>query len=72
MKKKRTYGPTCWVGGSNRGSDNFKSKLDDDDVRMIREMYEGRFTQRMLANRFGVSQPQINAIVRGLAWTHVR
>ena len=44
-------------------------KLSPEDVSLIRELYAtGKFTQKELAIRFGVSQPMIGYIVRRDSW----
>lgn len=43
-------------------------KLDGVDVAQIRALYAKGVPQKRLARQFGVSQPQISKIVRGLQW----
>lgn len=74
MKKKPSPRRTTWRKGVNNvGTDNFQSKLNPEIVREIRERYaRGNVTQKMLANRFSVSQPAISAILSGRYWSHVK
>lgn len=46
-------------------------KLTAEDVRMIRALYAQGMTQRELAERFGVGQTTISAVVRGASWAHL-
>lgn len=44
-------------------------RLTAEDVAEIRRLYAtGQWWQKTLAREFGVSQPQISKIVRGLQW----
>ncbi len=55
-----------------RGEKNSQSKLTEVDVVEIRRLYTtGGMLQRELADRFGVTQPTISAIVTRTNWTHV-
>ncbi|TDL05607.1 hypothetical protein EUA05_17955 [Mycobacterium paragordonae] len=55
-----------------RGQRHGRSKLSEDDVRVIRRDYaEGRCSQDELAKRYGVSQRLISGIVRRKTWTHI-
>lgn len=48
------------------------AKLTTDQVREIREeACRGVITQRMLAEVYGVRQPQISGVIKRKAWTHV-
>lgn len=54
------------------GSRNGQSKLDEDDVRLIRSVYaDGTMSQRQLAAEFGVHASLIGFIVRRKYWQHV-
>jgi hypothetical protein len=56
----------------NRGVENNKSKLSEEDVLKIRKMYgENNITQRELAKLFNVSQPNIKEIVKFRTWKHL-
>lgn len=48
------------------------AKLNEDKVRLIREMASNGATQMSLAALFGVSQPLISGILGGTKWKHVR
>jgi predicted XRE-type DNA-binding protein len=48
------------------------AKLTEDDVRAIRALAkQGQYTQRELAQRFGVSQVNINHIINRRRWEHI-
>lgn len=53
------------------GAKNGNSKLTDDQVRDIRQLYVDGITQYELADKYGVSQALISNIVRGKTWKHV-
>lgn len=58
---------------SHRGERNMSSKLKGSDIRRIRALYEtGKYTQKELGLRFGVSGSTINGIVRRTAWKHIK
>lgn len=55
-----------------RGATHPRSKLTEDDVRHMRELYEsGEHTQTALAEQFGISPSQVSVIIRRKAWKHV-
>jgi hypothetical protein len=52
------------------GDANSAAKLTSNEARLIKERYgAGGVSQRQLAAEFGVSQSNINWIVRGATWT---
>lgn len=54
------------------GTKNGNAKLNDDDVREIRRLFDsGVATRRELANRFNITWEQANNIVRRRAWKKV-
>lgn len=54
------------------GEDRPASKLKENDVRKIREMYSsGKYSQRELAKMFGVGQRTITTIVNRITWKHI-
>jgi len=56
----------------SRGQKNGRSKLSDEQVREIRDAYDGRRgAQTVLARKYGVSCTQISGIVRGTKWIGV-
>ena len=56
-------------GTHNNGELNPMSKLDADEVSEIRAAYAtGRYRQPELAERYGVSRPQVSRIVTGKCW----
>lgn len=56
---------------SAKGVKNNKAKLDDEDVRTIRDHYSRGRTQVSLAEEFGVNQTTISLIVRREGWGHI-
>ena len=55
-----------------KGSEWPMAKLTDDDVRLIRALYNrGEATQVTLAATYGVLQPTISSIVLGKTWKHI-
>lgn len=65
-------GVTFSTGTTIRGTDNGNSKLSDDDVVKIRELYEtGRFTHRELAEIYGVNSSSITRAINKKSWNHI-
>ena len=58
-------------GRSGRGEKQWKSKLRDSDILIIRKMRAGGALQRDIARRFGVSRSLIGLICRKKIWTHI-
>lgn len=58
-------------GTSNRGSRHGLSKLTEEQVQEIRHMLAARYTQQVIADRFGVSQAAISDIHVGRRWAHL-
>lgn len=59
-------------GRQSRGGGHGLAKLTEAQVIEIRRLYSnGSWSQRRLAARFGVSQPNIQAIVNRNGWTHL-
>lgn len=54
-----------------RGSKCPAAKLTEDDVREIRKLHAEGVTQQVLANRFGVHNSTVNAVVNRKQWSHV-
>jgi len=55
-----------------KGERNGRALLRNYDVVGIRALYrQGRFTQRQLADRWGVSPGTVGCIVRYETWTHI-
>lgn len=55
-----------------RGSRHSQAKLNEDQVREIRELFAaGGYTKAGLGRKYGVSETLIGFIVRGQAWAHV-
>lgn len=59
--------------GSQRGSKNGRSKLNETDVAEMRQLFrEEKMTQTQLAKKYGVSQPCIFLALQGtVVWKHV-
>ncbi|KWC16355.1 hypothetical protein WL47_00305 [Burkholderia ubonensis] len=55
----------------NAGERSAHAKLTAADVVEIRRLFVEGVRQRVLAQRFGVSEDQISRIVRRVSWTHV-
>lgn len=57
---------------AQRGEDNAGAKLTEKDVLEIRQIWRDKsMTQQALAERYGVVQATISAIVLGKSWTHL-
>jgi Autographiviridae endonuclease len=57
----------------SHGEKRFNHKLTDSKVRQIRRLYAtGRWSQAVLADRFGVHQVAISLVLRGRTWRHVK
>lgn len=55
-----------------RGSDRPAAKLTDDQIVEIRETYaRGGYTQKDLADEYGITQGLVSQIVNGKRWKHV-
>ncbi len=49
------------------------AKLNENQVIEIRKMYQNKeYSQYWIANIFGVSQGQINRIVKNISWSHIK
>jgi hypothetical protein len=59
------------AAGKTRGSRNGRARLDDDQVRAIRELAAIGVKQAELARRFGVPAPTVNHIVHRRTWKHL-
>ncbi|AXQ67825.1 HNH endonuclease [Bacillus phage Kioshi] len=61
------------TGLSSRvGEKNSKNKLTSDDVIEIRRLFKtGKYNTLDLANRYNVTRPNINSIVKGKSWKHL-
>jgi len=59
-------------GRSCRGEKNGRSKLNVEQIREIRRLYStGKYYQRELGIRFGVSRSEIGRIVNGIMWGYI-
>lgn len=58
-------------GGSEPGEACGASKLNNDQVLMIRAAYDDGLSQRKIARQFGVGRSTVEAIVRRRTWQHI-
>lgn len=55
------------------GEDHHNSKLTDDTVREMRRLYQtGEYSQRKLAEMFGIARSTVEGIVCGKWWKHIK
>lgn len=60
------------LGRKMTGEDNPNSKLNEQDVSNILDLYfEGNMTQTAISKTYKVSSVLVSQIVRGVRWTHV-
>lgn len=59
-------------GNTKRGNDNGNAKLTGDEVRAIRRAYSAGRTQQDIADEYGLSQPYVSVLVRGITWKHMQ
>lgn len=72
MKECSQRGRSRIPNPAKLGEQNGSAKLRDVDVRSIRRLLSGGWTQLAIAERFGVSQQTIANIKRGKVWGHVK
>lgn len=71
ITKKENNDHATRMGLHARGASHGLARLTPKDVRQIRLDYSsGRFTQRLIGEKFGVSQRTIFTIVNGITWSH--
>ena len=58
-------------GRSARGERSGNSKLKAADVKELRRKYREGVPQTRLAAEYGITQPNVSYIARGLTWAHV-
>lgn len=58
-------------GRSQRGEQSSQSKLNEQQVRRIREMRSQGMTQQAIADEFGVNRRTVQDIVSGRLWRHL-
>ncbi len=57
---------------TTKGIQTWTSKLTEDDVKKICELYHaGGTTTRQLADQFGIQNPTVTNIINGKTWRHV-
>jgi hypothetical protein len=54
-----------------RGTDNIQSKLQEHQVRRIRELHEKGMSIYSLAKKYKVAQTTIRCLVREITWKHI-
>lgn len=60
------------ITGHLYGEENTLAKLTTDDVKTIRQIYDGKqWTFATLSKRFGVCKTKIGQIVRRECWKHI-
>jgi len=59
------------IPASQKGESNPNSKLNEDDIKDIRESKEHGITHRELAERYNVTKTTISQIVNRKLWKHV-
>lgn len=63
----------CIAKGRNyRGEDMWTAKLTEDDVRMMRKLFDNGMTQAELETHFSISRSVVSLIVRRKSWKHVK
>ena len=59
-------------GTDSRGTTHGKSKLQEEQVRVIFHAYhDGYYTQREIAEAFGIAQTEVSAIANKKIWFHL-
>jgi DNA-binding XRE family transcriptional regulator len=59
-------------GRHYHGERKHNAKLTDNDVRLIREMYESRlYTRGQIADRFGIAKSTLGSLLSGKYWKHI-
>jgi hypothetical protein len=70
----RTHAKTHIYDGDHaftRGSQNFKSKLNENDIPVIRNLIQQGITLTSIGKQFGVHRTVIGDIKHSRTWTHV-
>ena len=72
MVRRGRHGSRTKPESTPRGSRHWASRLTEAQVRVIKCAHRsGRYSQKALADRFGVSTTQISSIVTGYSWRYV-
>lgn len=58
-------------GKSTKGMRNAQALLTDANVREIKQRLRDGESQRQIAESFGIRQPTVSDIKRGLTWSHI-
>lgn len=59
------------TGNRVRGELHPKAKLTEDEVRMIRELFNMGFSTKIISKNYKVSEWNVKSIVKNLTWTHL-
>jgi len=55
-----------------RGEKHFNAKLTEEKIKEIREIWStGKYRQKDIGIKFGVSQATIDRVIRGVCWGHI-
>lgn len=58
---------------NNKGERHYRAKLTDDDVKKIRKLHRsGKYMQKEIAEKMGVTEVDVSRIIRGRNWRHVK
>lgn len=58
--------------GVLKGENNGSAKLNEQQVREIKLLLEGKYTQKKIADMYNIGTTQINYIKLGKSWSHVK
>jgi len=62
----------CRPKNSVRGERSGMARLNEDQVRRIRQLYAtGQLSQQKIADEIGIDQTQVSRIIRHVTWAHV-
>jgi lambda repressor-like predicted transcriptional regulator len=63
--------PTWFFSNRRRGESHPKSKLTNEQVLQIRELYKQGYSLNLLSRNYGVSSWTIREVVDGKTWKHI-
>lgn len=55
----------------NKGEKNGKARFMNEDILLMRGLFERGWSQSQLAERFKTTQPRISEIITGRTWKHI-
>jgi predicted XRE-type DNA-binding protein len=71
-KENAVHASRLGVLADKRGEGHHMAKLSDEKVIEIRGLYgTGLYSQREIAELFGVGQPAASRVIRGVRWGHI-